>query len=315
MIQLKKYICSVADCCKPGLGRCSQCKVRYCGEDCQADDWPSHMRFCFPLPPLEYPEDNQAWPGWSESTGQVIDINSSTNSDDVISDTVSLELTTTKKDDVTDGDGKVKKKKEEENNNIPGHVKEAAKVPEDAVASLPIPEVGDSSPKPKEVVEVMDTSSAKQVKPAISSTQMATQGVSGGLQDIDHLPATQIVSPAEFSISLAAEVNFRLIFPSISPFILVQAPHYLQLVSLMNDKPPAADSSWTVGREEPVSALHEDCWQRGLAIKKKGQDYEVFIIDAGQSVTISQENMRSLPSELRQVPPFIYQVGSWFSLQ
>ena len=220
MIQQKKYICSVADCRKPGLGRCSQCKVRYCGEECQADDWPSHMRFCFPLPPLEYPEDIQAWPGWSESTGQVIDINNSTNSDDVIAGTVSLELTTTKKDDGTDDDGKVEKKEEEENNNVRGPVKEVAKVPEEAVASLPIPEVGDSSPKPKEVVE--DTSSAKQVKAAIFSTQMATQEVFAGLQDIDYLPAVQIVSPAEFSISLTAEVKLQLniSFLNISPLIL-----------------------------------------------------------------------------------------------
>ena len=41
----------------------------------------------------------------------------------------------------------------------------------------------------------------------ISSTQMATQEVSAGLQDIDPLLPVQIVSPALFSISLAAEVK------------------------------------------------------------------------------------------------------------
>ena len=76
----------------------------------------------------------------------------------------------------------------------------------------------------------------------------------------------------------------------------------------MNDKPPAVDSSWTVGRKEPVFAFHDDYWQRGLAIKKKGQDYDVFLLDAGQIVTVSQKNMRSLPPELRRVPPFLYQV-------
>ena len=79
--------------------------------------------------------------------------------------------------------------------------------------------------------------------------------------------------------------------------------------SLINDKPPAADSSWTVGRKEPVVALYEDWWQRGLAVKKNDQDFAVFLLDAGQTVTISQENMRSLPQELRKVPPFLYQVG------
>ena len=80
----------------------------------------------------------------------------------------------------------------------------------------------------------------------------------------------------------------------------------------MNDKPAAVDSSWTVGRKELVLALHEEFWQRGLAMKKKNQDFEVFLLDAGQTVTVSQENMRSLPSELRQVPPFLYQVGLVF---
>ena len=83
----------------------------------------------------------------------------------------------------------------------------------------------------------------------------------------------------------------------------------MQLIQLMNDRTPAMDSSWTVGRKEPVLALHEGLWQRGLAIKKKGQDFDVFLVDAGQTVTISQVNMRSLPQELRKVPPFLYQVG------
>ena len=83
----------------------------------------------------------------------------------------------------------------------------------------------------------------------------------------------------------------------------------MQLIQLMNDRPPAMDSSWTVGRKEPVLALHEGLWQRGLAIRKKGLDFAVFLVDAGQTVTVSQENMRSLPQELRTVPPFLYQVG------
>ena len=92
------------------------------------------------------------------------------------------------------------------------------------MAAQAIPEVGDATPKPEErkdlpvVGEV--SSSAMQGKEVFSSPQMATQEVAAGLQDIDHLPATQIVSPAEFSISLAAEVNFSLIFPSISSLIL-----------------------------------------------------------------------------------------------
>ena len=83
----------------------------------------------------------------------------------------------------------------------------------------------------------------------------------------------------------------------------------------MNDKPPVADSTWTVGRKEPVLALHENFWQRGLAIKKKNTDYDVFLIDAGQTVTVSQDNMRSLPSDFRQIPAFLYQVSPVFYFQ
>ena len=218
MIQQKNYICSVADCGKPGVGRCSQCKVRYCGEDCQADDWPSHMRFCLPLPPLEYPDPDQA------AGLQIIDINNSTSSGNtIIAGSVSVEVnqpagdqptTGTKKEGGTDGKAK---QTEEKNNNPPAQVEEVPKLPEEAVAVQPIPDVGDGSPKveerkdqPKVVVE--DSSSVKKVKEVITSTQMATQEVSAGLQDMDPLEAHQIVSPAEISISLAAEVKLCLIF-------------------------------------------------------------------------------------------------------
>ena len=90
----------------------------------------------------------------------------------------------------------------------------------------------------------------------------------------------------------------------------MQGQQYVQLIKLMNDKIPAVDSSWSVGRKEPVLALHEGLWQRGLAVKKKGQqDFLVYLLDAGQQVTVSKENMRSLAQELRKVPPFVYQVG------
>ena len=77
----------------------------------------------------------------------------------------------------------------------------------------------------------------------------------------------------------------------------------------MNDNPPPADSAWSVGRKEPVLVFHEEFWQRGVAVKKKGQDFEVFLLDGGETKTIRQENMRPLSSELRKIPPFIYQVS------
>ena len=170
-------------------------------------------RFCFPLPALEYPDSDQA-----QADLQIIDISSSsTTSNTVIAGSVSVEevlspRAATKKDGEGGSDGKVEKK--EENNNTSAQVKEVAKLPEEAVAlaAQAIPEVEAGTPKPEErkdepvVVEV--SSSAKKVKEVASSTQMAPQEVSAGLHEIDPLPATQIVSPAEFSISLVAEVNF-----------------------------------------------------------------------------------------------------------
>lgn len=68
------------------------------------------------------------------------------------------------------------------------------------------------------------------------------------------------------------------------------------------------DNSWSVGRKEPVLVLHEGIWHRGLAVVKKGQEFDVFLVDSGQTVTIKLENIRPLISELQQVPPFAYQV-------
>ena len=206
---MKSYICSVADCGKPGLGRCSQCKTRYCGEECQADDWPRHLRFCLPLPPLEFPQ--------SDPPGQIIDINNSNTTNDdntIIAGEVSVvEIKPAQPVTVT-----ISSQKAEENNNSPVPV-------EKLVAARSVQEVGESSPSPKqkerkepEPLVVQDISSAQQFKEAISSPQMETQEVPRGLQVIDSIEIPQIVSPVEFTISLAAEV--RLWFHLLVHFII-----------------------------------------------------------------------------------------------
>ena len=65
---------------------------------------------------------------------------------------------------------------------------------------------------------------------------------------------------------------------------------------------------WKIGRKEPVRAFIENSWHRGFAAKKKGQEFEVFLLDIGKMVTVSQENLQRLPDELMQVPPIAYQV-------
>ena len=189
---MKSYICSVPDCGKPGLGRCSQCKARYCGEECQADDWPRHLRFCLPLPALEFPG--------SELPGQIIDITNITNSGNaVLAGEVSAE-------EIRPVEPVTTKKKEEENNNVPAPAEEPAKTPEEAAVAPSSQEVGDVGLKQEERKEPVPVP-AQQMKEAVSSPQMEAQEVSKGLQVIDPLEVGQIVSPAEFSISLAAEVK------------------------------------------------------------------------------------------------------------
>ena len=197
---MKSYICSVADCGKPGLGRCSQCKTRYCGEECQADDWPRHLRFCLPLPPLEFPQ--------SDPPGQIIDINNSNTTNDgntTIAGVVSVEEIQSAQP-VTSSSQKA-----EENNNSPALVEKPVAVQE-VVEGSPSPKVK------KEPETVPDISSAQEFKEAITSPKMKNQEVSPGLQVIDSIEIPQIVSPMEFTISLAAEV--RLWFPLFVHFII-----------------------------------------------------------------------------------------------
>ena len=194
------------------------------------------MRFCLPLPPLEYPESGQP--------SQVIDISDSTDSGNtVMAGSVILGEIQQAKEDPSPGDqstpskkmggtDQVVKKKKEENNNVSAPLKESDMVPKE-VESAPSKEVGLSVAKPKEeddkepepvpmsVPMVDDVPFVKQVD-ASFSPQMAAQKVSAGLQEIDILPSVQIVSPAEFSISLVAEVNLELnIFCSIPMLILL----------------------------------------------------------------------------------------------
>ena len=80
------------------------------------------------------------------------------------------------------------------------------------------------------------------------------------------------------------------------------------MLDLTNSIPPAVDSSWSVGRKEPVLALHQDLWHRGVAVLKKGQEFALFLVDIGQTVTVKLENIRPLLAEFQQIPPFAFQV-------
>ena len=78
----------------------------------------------------------------------------------------------------------------------------------------------------------------------------------------------------------------------------------------MQDMAPPEDSGWCVGRKEPLLALHLDLWQRGLAVRRERStmEYDVFLLDTGETISVKRENLRPLPVELKQIPPFVFQV-------
>ena len=55
--------------------------------------------------------------------------------------------------------------------------------------------------------------------------------------------------------------------------------------------------------KEPVLALHLGLWHRGVAVLKKGQEFALFLVDIGQTVTVKLENIRPLLAEFQQIPP------------
>ena len=37
-------------------------------------------------------------------------------------------------------------------------------------------------------------------------------------------------------------------------------------------------------------------------------EYDVFLLDTGETISVQRENLRPLPVELKQIPPFVFQV-------
>ena len=65
------------------------------------------------------------------------------------------------------------------------------------------------------------------------------------------LPVEDLVSPANLSVRLFFEDALL-----------------MKLLEGMNENPPPAVQSLTVGRRETVAVYYEDIWYRGLAVKK-----------------------------------------------
>ena len=149
----------------------------------------------------------------------------------------------------------------------------------------------------------------KQYKEAFSSPMMLMdQEIPRELAEII---VSNAVTPSEFYFRLAASVSIKVkLLLCIVLSRHVQSELYTQLVELMQDMAPPEDSGWSVGRKEPLLALHLDLWQRGLAVRRERStmEYDVFLLDTGETVSVKRENLRPLPVELKQIPPFVFQV-------
>ena len=82
----------------------------------------------------------------------------------------------------------------------------------------------------------------------------------------------------------------------------------MRLLSRMNTAPPYYDADRKVGFDGPLCVLSGGLWVRGMPLEKNGHELSVFLIDSGNFVTVTEEELRPLPEEFLEVPPFAYQV-------
>ena len=71
---------------------------------------------------------------------------------------------------------------------------------------------------------------------------------------------------------------------------------------------PTVAVDWRVKKGAPVCVVWRGVWYRGLPVNKKDNTYKVFLIDLGYQVSVIKEDMRPLPEEFLNIPPFAYQV-------
>ena len=96
--------------------------------------------------------------------------------------------------------------------------------------------------------------------------------------------------------------NFTLVLDRSTPSILSLAN------SFKTNPPLPAPQNWKIGRMETLSVRHEDGWHRGVAVKKIGAEYEIFLLDRGIYVVAGREGLRSLPEQMAKIPAIALQV-------
>jgi hypothetical protein len=105
------------------------------------------------------------------------------------------------------------------------------------------------------------------------------------------LPVLDLASPGHFGIR-----------------VLRNEGSLSKLMECMMKSPPPSLPGWVVGRMETVAVTKECIWYRGLAIKKMGEQFSVYLLDVGGVVTVVCEQMRPLPKALSVLPAANLQV-------
>ena len=84
----------------------------------------------------------------------------------------------------------------------------------------------------------------------------------------------------------------------------------VNILSEMNENGvPEAPTGWKIGRKETVAAYYDDLWYRAMAVKKSGANFQCYLLDFGNLVSISQDKLRPLPQIYLETPPFAFQVN------
>ena len=66
---------------------------------------------------------------------------------------------------------------------------------------------------------------------------------------------------------------------------------------------------WNVGKMDVVAVHYNFTWYRGVATKKKGGQFTIYLVDKGTSCVAQLKDLRPLPEKLREYPVCAVQVN------
>ena len=76
---------------------------------------------------------------------------------------------------------------------------------------------------------------------------------------------------------------------------------------MTSDPPVVATKAWKVQMGSLVAVSVEGDWHRGLAVTRLDQNFSIYLVDLGRTVTATLEALRPLTC-LLDIPPYAYQV-------